>query len=52
MRAHQGSGDDDPGDSITFAWDFDITVGNIAPTVTVTTPVDGDFFGSGAGVNP
>jgi PKD repeat protein/type 1 glutamine amidotransferase len=80
-----GSGDNDPGDSITFAWDFDnngsvdstapnpsftyttprvytarltvtdstgktasastvITVGNTAPTVTVTTPIDGDFF--------
>ena len=80
-----GSGDDDPGDSITFAWDFDnngsvdstapnpsftyttagvytarltvtdstgksasastvITVGNTAPTLTITTPVDGDFF--------
>jgi PKD repeat protein/type 1 glutamine amidotransferase len=81
----QGSGDDDIGDSITFAWDFDnngsvdstdpnpshtyttagvytakltvtdstgktdsastvITVGNTAPTVTITTPADGDFF--------
>jgi PKD repeat protein/type 1 glutamine amidotransferase len=80
-----GSGDDDAGDSITFAWDFDnngtvdstdpnpsytyttngvytakltvsdstgktdskstvITVGNTAPTLTITTPVDGDFF--------
>ncbi|HEU0214981.1 MAG TPA: PKD domain-containing protein, partial [Jiangellaceae bacterium] len=84
----EGSRDPDPGDSITFAWDFDnngtvdsldpnplhtytangvytakltvtdstgktdvkttvITVGNSAPKVTVTTPVDGDFFAWG-----
>ena len=86
-----GSGDDDEGDSITFAWDFDnngtvdsidpdpshtytasgvytarltvtdstgktdsastvITVGNTAPTVTITTPVDGDFFDWGQNI--
>jgi PKD repeat protein/type 1 glutamine amidotransferase len=80
-----GSRDEDPGDSITFAWDFDnngtvdstapspsfvytangvytarltvtdstgksdsastvITVGNTAPTLTINTPLNGDFF--------
>jgi len=84
----EGSRDPDPGDSITFAWDFDnngtvdsidpspshvytangvytakltvtdstgktdikttvITVGNSSPKVTVTTPIDGDFFAWG-----
>ena len=86
-----GSGDDDPGDSITFAWDFDnngtvdstdpnprftytangvytarltvtdstgktasastvITVGNTAPTLTINTPLDGDFFTFGQNI--
>ena len=86
-----GSRDEDPGDSITFAWDFDadgtvdstspnpshvytangvytarltvtdstgksdskstvITVGNTAPTLTVNTPLDGDFFAFGQNV--
>ncbi len=81
----EGSGDEDPGDSIRFAWDFQndgtvdstdpnpqftytangvytarltvtdstgktasastvITVGNTAPTLTINTPLDGDFF--------
>ena len=81
----EGSGDEDEGDSITFAWDFQndgtvdstdpnprftytangvytarltvtdstgktasastvITVGNTAPTLTINTPLDGDFF--------
>jgi PKD repeat protein len=87
----EGSGDDDEGDSITFAWDFEnngsvdstdpnpshvyatagvytarltvtdstgksdsastvITVGNTAPTVTITSPVDGDFFDWGQNI--
>jgi PKD repeat protein len=86
-----GSNDPDPGESITFAWDFQndgtvdsidpnptftyttngnytakltvtdssgntgvatttISVGNTAPTVTVTTPVDGGFFSFGDAV--
>ncbi|HEX5620366.1 MAG TPA: ThuA domain-containing protein [Solirubrobacteraceae bacterium] len=81
----EGTRDPDPGDALTFSWDFDgngsvdstdpnptytytqvgvytarlvvrdpagnsdvktltITVGNTSPTVTINTPVDGDFF--------
>ena len=43
-----GSGDDDPGDSITFAWDFnnDGTVDSTDPnpTYTYTTPAPGPSF--------
>ena len=87
----EGSRDEDPGDSITFAWDFDndgtvdstdpnprftytangvytarltvtdstgrtasastvITVGNTAPTLTINTPLDGDFFTFGQNI--
>ena len=86
-----GSRDEDPGDSITFAWDFDnngtvdstspnpshtytatgvytarltvtdstgktdskstvITVGNTAPTLTINTPLNGDFFTFGQNI--
>ena len=88
-----GSRDEDPGDSITFAWDFGvpgttadtstdpnptytytatgvytarltvtdstgktdskstvITVGNTAPTLTINTPLNGDFFAFGQNI--
>ena len=86
-----GSSDPDPGDALTFAWDFDgngttdstdpsashtyatagvyvakltvsdsngktdiktttITAGNTSPTVTISTPVDGDFFDWGESI--
>ena len=89
----EGSRDEDVGDSITFAWDFDnngtvdstapnpsftytangvytarltvtdstgrtasastvITVGNTAPTLTINTPLDGDFFSFAGGTIP
>ena len=87
----EGSLDEDPGDSIRFAWDFNndgtvdstdpnprftyttngvytarltvtdstgrsasastvITVGNTAPTLTINTPLDGDFFTFGQNI--
>jgi PKD repeat protein/type 1 glutamine amidotransferase len=87
----EGTRDPDPGDALSFEWDFDgngsvdstdpnpthtytqlgvytarlvvkdpagnsdvktltITVGNTSPTVTVNTPVDGDFFEWGENV--
>ncbi|HZB29998.1 MAG TPA: ThuA domain-containing protein [Streptosporangiaceae bacterium] len=87
----EGSRDEDPGDSITFAWDFQndgtidstspnpqftytvngvytarltvtdstgktdskstvITVGNTAPTLTIASPLDGDFFTFGQNI--
>ena len=87
----EGTRDPDPGDALSFAWDFDgngttdstdpaashtyttpgvyvakltvtdssgktdiktttITAGNTSPTVTINTPVDGDFFDWGESV--